>query len=165
MATYGVIRTDLVSNNPVDIVSAQYLPSATETAIDNGAVVTIGALVSGETNVYTADTPAADDSLSEVAIVASVELSDDPRVRKLSDFQNAAGDVIRCYRLRSGSIFSVTATVLDGNATPEVGDVVELKAGISLNVVDSLTGGSTKVGDIISVDTVDDIVYYAFKVV
>jgi hypothetical protein len=162
---YGVVRTDLMSNDALNIISAKYLPSATATAIDNGSVVKIGALVTGETNVFTADTPARDDALSTVALVASVELTDDPRVRKYSEFQNAAGDVIRCYKFVSGSIFSVTIDALDGDSSPDVGDVIELKAGISLNVADSLTSGSTKVGDIIAIDVVDGVNYYVIKVV
>lgn len=162
---YGVVKTDLMSNDALNIISAKYLPSATATAIDNGSVVKIGALVAGETNVFTADAPAANTALSATALVASVELTDDPRVRKYSEFQNAAGDVIRCYKFVSGSIFSVTIDALDGDASPDVGDVVELKAGISLNIADTLTGDSTKVGDLIAIDVVDGVNYYVIKVV
>ena len=162
---YGVVRTDLMSNDALNIISAKYLPSASAAAIDNGSVVKIGALVAGETNVFTADAPAANTALSATALVASVELTDDPRVRKYSEFQNAAGDVIRCYKFVSGSIFSVTIDVLDGNASPDVGDAVELKAGISLNIADSFTTGSTKVGEVIAIDVVDGVNYYVIKVV
>jgi hypothetical protein len=165
MAIHGVVRTDLPSKNQIDVLSAKYLPGGTATAIDNGSVVMIGAMVTGQTNIFTADTPARDTALSKVALVASVELSDDPRVRMLSDFYNEAGAPLRCYKFVSGSEFSVTATVLAGDSTPDVGDVVELKADTKLNIADSLTGGSTKVGDIIAIDVVDGLTYYVFKVV
>ena len=47
MAVYGVIRTDLMNatKQPTGMISAKYLPSDVETAIDNGSVVKIGALV------------------------------------------------------------------------------------------------------------------------
>jgi hypothetical protein len=167
MAVYGIVRTDNMAGTKLNSfqISAKYLPSATPTAIDNGSVVKIGALVNGETNVFTADTPAANTPFGQVALVASVELSDDPRVRLLSDFQNAAGDVLRCYKFNSGDIFSVSIAALDGDSSPDVGDVVELKAGVSLNVADSLTSESTKIGDIIAKDTVAGVDMYVIKVV
>ena len=167
MAVYGIVRTDNMAGTKLNSfqISAKYLPSATPTAIDNGSVVKIGALVANETNVFTAEAPAANTAFTEVALVASVELSDDPRVRLLSDFQNAAGDVLRCYKFSSGDIFSVSLAALDGDSTPDVGDVVELKAGVSLNIADSLTGGSTKIGTVIGKDTVAGVDMYVVKVV
>ena len=166
MAVYGVIRTDLMNatKQPTGMISAKYLPSDVETAIDNGSVVKIGALVSGETTIFAADTPAATDTLASIAIVASVELSDDPRVTLLSDFTNGAGDTLRCYGLDSRDIFSVTKTVLAGKETPAVGDVVELAAGTKLNVASTLTSGSTQVGNVIAIDKVGALTYYVIRV-
>jgi hypothetical protein len=167
MSIHGVVRTDLMAGTkqPADIVSAKYLPSTTATEIDNGCVVKIGALVSGEYNVFTADTPAANTPIAQIALVASPEVMDDPRKKKLTDFYNLAGEVVRCYRLRSGDIFSVTKTVLDGDATPDVGDLIELKDGNKLNVVDSATGESaTVVGDIVDINQADGLTWYAIRV-
>lgn len=165
MAIYGVVNTDLVSKNIVDVISAKYIPGGTETAIENGSVVKIEGLITGEANIFGAVVPERDTALNLCALVASVELMDDPRLRKLSDFTNAAGEPIRCYKFVSGSIFSVTAEALVGNSTPDVGDVVELVAGNKLSVADTLTGGSTKVGDLIAKDTRDGVIYYVIKVV
>ena len=156
MSKYGVIRTDKLegSFNAAALVSLKYLPSATATAIDNGNVVVIGGLVSGEREVFIATTPARNSALSVIAIVATPELMVDERKKNLNEFRNEAGDICRGYMLRSGDIFSVTADAITNNTSTTIaaGHVVELVAGIKLSIVTSLTGGSTKVGDVIAVE-------------
>lgn len=163
---YGVVRTDNMTGTDVraELVSVRYQPSGTKTAIENGNVVKIGDLETGSREVYKGSTPAANDNIKDIVLVASPEVMYDERKRDLDEFINEAGTIARGYHLHTNDIFSVTIDALDGNSKPAVGDVVELKAGTKLNVVDSLTGGSTKVGDIIDINIVGKYTYYAIKV-
>ena len=146
--------------------SVKYMGAgSTATAIDNGNVVKLdGSLMTGEREIKKGVTPAANDALDAIVLIASPEVMYDERKRNLDEFQNEAGKVCRGYHLHSGDIFSVTKDALDGAATPAVGNVVELKAGIKLNVAASATGGSTVVGKIIAVDVVGRYTYYVIQV-
>ena len=179
---YGVVRTDRLMGTDVRsmLESVKYMGAgSTATAIDNGNVVKLdGSLMTGEREIKKGVTPAANDALDaivliaspantnrdEVVLIAAPEVMYDERKRNLDEFQNEAGKVCRGYHLHSGDIFSVTKDALDGVATPAVGNVVELKAGIKLNVAASATGGSTVVGKIIAVDVVGRYTYYVIQV-
>jgi hypothetical protein len=128
-------------------LSAKYLPSGTATAIENGNVVVIGSLVSGEREVYSATTPTATTALSAIGLVTTPEVVADERKKNLDEFRNEAGEVITVDKLFAGDVFSLTAEGFDG--APAIDKIVELKAGTKLNAVATLTGGSTKVGTII----------------
>ena len=165
---YGVVRTDKMMATDVRsmLESVKYMGAgSTATAIDNGNVVKLdGSLMTGEREIKKGVTPAADDALDAIVLIASPEVMYDERKRNLDEFQNEAGKVCRGYHLHSGDIFSVTKDALDGVSAPAVGNVVELKAGIKLNVAASATGGSTVVGKIIAVDVVGRYTYYVIQV-
>lgn len=165
---YGVVRTDRLMGTNVRsmLESVKYMGAgSTATAIDNGNVVKLdGSLMTGEREIKKGVTPAANDALDAIVLIASPEVMYDERKRNLDEFQNEAGKVCRGYHLHSGDIFSVTKDALDGVATPAVGNVVELKAGIKLNVAASATSGSTVVGKIIAVDVVGRYTYYVIQV-
>lgn len=165
---YGVVRTDRLMGTDVRsmLESVKYMGAgSTATAIDNGNVVKLdGSLMTGEREIKKGVTPAANDALDAIVLIASPEVMYDERKRNLDEFQNEAGKVCRGYHLHSGDIFSVTKDALDGAATPAVGNVVELKAGIKLNVAVSATSGSTVVGKIIAVDVVGRYTYYVIQV-
>ena len=165
---YGVVRTDKMMATDVRsmLESVKYMGAgSTATAIDNGNVVKLdGSLMTGEREIKKGVTPAANDALDAIVLIASPEVMHHERKRNLDEFQNEAGKVCRGYHLHSGDIFSVTKDALDGAATPAVGNVVELKAGIKLNVAASATGGSTVVGKIIAVDVVGRYTYYVIQV-
>ena len=168
MAIHGVVRTDNMAGTDVReaLVSVEYLGAdgATPTAIDNGCVLKLGALKTGEREVFVGAVPAASDDLKDIVLVASPEVMYDERVRGLENFFNEAGRICRGYRLHKGGIFSVTKAVLDGAATPAVGNVVELKAGVKLNVAASATQDSTVVGKILAVDVVGPHTYYVILI-
>lgn len=148
---YGVVTRERMTSEWVGAarLSGQYLPSATATAIENGNVVVIGGLVSGQREVYTLTTPIATSTLASIGLVTTPEICTDERKKNLEDFRNEAGDIIAVDRLFSGDVFSVTAEALEGTLTK--GYVVELKAGTKLNVVATLTASSTKVGTLIDI--------------
>ena len=173
---YAVVRTDKLMGTDVRsmLESVQYLgdDGATPTAIENGNVLKVGALVGDATNGYEREVkigsaPAADDTLDSIVLVASPEVMYDERKRNLDEFINEAGKIVRGYHLHSGDIFSVTKLALDGAETPAIGDVVELKAGTKLNVKAAATGatsGSTVIGSIIAIDVVGRNTYYVIQV-
>lgn len=162
----AVVRTDkmFATDNRAGLVSVRYQPSDTMTAIDNGNVVKIGALEEGSREVYKGVTPAADDAIKDIVLIASPEVMYDERKRNLDEFQNAKGAIARGYHLHTNDIFSVTVEALTCAATPEVGDIVELDAGTKLKVVASATEGSTVVGSIIDINVVGRYSYYVIQV-
>lgn len=165
---YGIVRTDNMYGTDVrtGLVSIQYMGAdgTTPTAIENGNVLKVGALKTGEREVYAGGAVAADDKISDIVLVASPEVMYDERKRDFDEFINEAGKNCRGYRLHTGDIFSVTKDALDGVTTPAVGNIVELKAGTKLNVATTATNDSTIVGKIIAVDVVGKYTYYAIKV-
>lgn len=165
---YGVVRTDNMYGTDVRaaLVSIKYMgeDGATPTAIKNGSVLKVGALMEGEREIYVGSAVAADDNINDVVLIASPEVMYDERKRNLNEYINEKDKICRGYRFHSGDIFSVTKDALAGAATPAVGDVVELAAGTKLNVTNSATSGSTVVGKIIAVDIVGGYTYYAIKV-
>ena len=164
---YGIVRTDNMYGTDVRaaLVSIKYMGSngSTPTAIENGSVLKVGALIEGEREVYVGGAVAANDKVEDVVLVASPEVMYDERKKNLDEFINEAGKACRGYRIHSGDIFSVTKDALTGKETPAVGNVVELAAGTKLNVADRATGESTTIGTIIAVDVVGRYTYYVIK--
>ena len=166
---HGVFRSDLMTGTDVcaDLVSVKYMGTgSTETDIDNGCVVKLDGLMTGEREVWKGVTPAANTPLSDIAIVASVELMYDERKRNLDEFYNEAGKIARGYIPHSRDIFSVTADSLNiaSGVTPAVGYVVELMAGVKLNVAASATSGSTVFGKIIAIENAGRYTYYVIQI-
>ena len=165
---YGIVRTDNMYGTDVraTLVSIKYMGTdgSTPTAIENGNVLKVGALISGEREVYVGGKVAANDKATDIVLIASPEVMYDERKKNLDEFINEAGKACRGYRLHSGDIFSVTKDALAGKATPAVGDVVELAAGTKLNVAATATSGSTTIGSVIDVNVVGRYTYYAIKV-
>lgn len=159
----AVVRTDkmFATDNRAGLVSVRYQPGDTMTAIDNGNVVKIGALEEGSREVYKGVTPAANDAIKDIVLIASPEVMYDERKRNLDEFQNAEGAIARGYHLHTNDIFSVTKEALAGDE-PAVGKVVELAAGTKLNVAASATG--TLVGTIIDINVVGRYTYYVIQV-
>ena len=159
----AVVRTDkmFATDNRAGLVSVRYQPGDTMTAIDNGNIVKIGALEEGSREVYKGVTPAANDAIKDIVLIASPEVMYDERKRNLDEFQNAEGAIARGYHLHTNDIFSVTKEALTGDE-PAIGKVVELAAGTKLNVAASATG--TLVGTIIDINVVGRYTYYVIQV-
>lgn len=165
---YGVVRTDNMVGTDVraQLVSIKYMGAdgQTATAIENGNVLKVGALMDGEREIFVGGAVAADDSLDNVVLVASPEVMYDEHKHNLDEYINEAGKPCRGYRFHKGQIFSVTKEALSGAASPAVDNVVELAAGTKMNVAASATSGSTVVGKIIAIDVVGRHTYYVILV-
>ena len=166
--SYAIVRTDAMAATDVrgQLVSVKYMGAngSTPTAIENGNILKLGALVSGEREVYIGGAVAANDKIENIVIIASPEVIYDERKHDLGDFINEAGNVCRGYHIHSGDTFSVTKEALSGTGTPAVGNVIELAAGTKLAFVSTATASTTTVGRIIAVDVVGSHTYYAIKV-
>ncbi|MBR3267898.1 MAG: hypothetical protein IKI58_04110 [Oscillospiraceae bacterium] len=163
---HGVVRTDKMfgTDNRTGLCSVKYFVSTTPTAIDNGNVVLVGDLITGEREIYSATTPAANSDLKDIGLIATPEMKYCQCDYALDKFENEAGAPARAYRLTPGCIFSVTADALSSASTPAVGNLVELAAGTKLKVVSSATSGSTQVGKIIDINTVGGLTFYVIQV-
>lgn len=171
MLNYAVVRTDNMAGTDVRsmLVSVKYMGAdgQTETAIENGNVLKLGALMDGEREVHIGAAVEASTAINDVVLVASPEVVYDERYIDLDDYINEAGKICRAYRLHSGDFFSVTKEALDGVDEPAVGDVVELAAGTKLSVVAAAAGatsGSTVVGAIHAIETAGRHTFYVIKV-
>lgn len=169
MAKYGVVRTDNLMGTDVAtyLDSVRFYDSNDEVAaIENGNVVKVGALLTGERELHKATAPAANTALAEIGLVATPEVMYDERKKNLDEFINEAGRAARIYYLHSGDEFGVTIDALNvaSGYTPKVGDVAELMAGTKLNVKASATSGSTQVGKIIAVESTKRYTYYVIRV-
>ena len=177
---HGVVRTDKLhgTDTGVNLVSAKYMGSGTTaTDVDNGNVLKVGdlilytngsgAVIGAEREVRKAVTPAANTALKDIILVATPEVMYDERKKNLHEFYNEAGRILRVYFLSTHDLFSVTKEALNvaDNYTIAVGDVVELMAGTKLNVVASLTSGSTQVGKIAAIEPAGRYTYYVIEVV
>lgn len=162
MAKHAVVRTDLMDGTDVrgQLVSVKYMGAdgATPTEIDNGNVLKVESLIDGEREVYAGVTPDADTAITDIVLVASVEVMYDERKKNLDEYVNEANKICRGYRLHHGNIFSVTAEALTG--TPAKDAVVTLDAGTKLAV----GGSGTAVGKIIDVEIAGRYTYYAIKI-
>jgi len=148
---YAIFNSDLMT--AITDASKHVFFKITGTGVQNGNVVKIDSLVSGERNVYTYATPEANTPLTSVAILTTPELMSDERKKNLNEFINEVGTVARGFMFEKGDVFSVTVDGLTGTDIA-AGDIVELDASTKLKVVAKATGltsGSTKVGTVIEV--------------
>lgn len=177
MLNYAVVRTDNMYGTDVraGLVSIEYMgeDGATPTAIENGNVLKVGALLSHGTSpdityereIFVGSAVTESDPLDSVVLIATPEIVYDEHLQALDDFRNEAGKPARGYHLHSGDIFSVTKGALVGAASPAIGNIVELADdSTKLNVAASATSGATTVGKIIAIDVVGAYTYYVIRV-
>ena len=152
--SHAVVRTDNMSGTTdgAKLKSGKFVVGSNATAIDNGNIVTIDGLVSGEREVFKAVKPAVSTALTNLYLVATPEIIYDKNNANNDEFVNEAGEIVRLYQLEAGNIYSATAEAFDG--TPTVGSIVEAQAKTTPKVVSNLTSGSTQIGKIIAKETV-----------
>lgn len=114
--------------------------------IDNGSLVNLGALISGETDVYTAATPVtATLATEEALLVYSPEVTYTPGTH-LKDFTNLADTPARAYHVTVGDVITITDDGIDG--TTVVGEYVITQDG-SFSPIANSTIGSTRFSAIV----------------
>lgn len=159
------------SDNMEGTIDGKFLVSLainTEGGLDNGRVVKVGALKTGEREVREYSTPAVTDSIDDIAILGSEEVDKAKKFNSVGDFTNAKGSIARGYRLVKQDCFSVTADAFDAadefEFTPGT-TICELQAGTKLLVVNTPTSGSTQVGVLEAVEADGAVTWYVFRVV
>ena len=158
------------SDNMEGTIDGKFLVSLyinTDGGLDNGRVVKVGTLKEGEREVRTYSTPAASDSLDDIAILGSEEVVKDKKYNGIGDFTNEKDTIARGYKLVKGDLFSVTAdafTAADGITYTPGTTLCELDAATKLKVVNSATSGSTKVGTLEAVEADGATTWYVFRV-
>ena len=117
------VRTDncAFTKVPSLLKSAKFMggDGATATAIENGELVAIRALMDGEREVHVAVTPTETDTVIGVVCTPEVEY-DEKGYHDLDTFTNKVGEVIRVGILQKADIYSV------GNDT----NTADIKAGV-----------------------------------
>lgn len=164
MAKHFVVRLDNMSGTTDGTLlrSVRFNDGAADAAIDNGSVVKLESLMTGERELWKGVKPAANTPAEEVVLIATPEVMADENLRNLSDFYNEAGANARGYKFHTGDIFSVSTDAIDGTAT--VGHVVELQASTKLKDVAAATSGSTVIGKVIQIEKVGTITYAVIEV-
>lgn len=128
---YGIVRTDSVKATKAGgIKSGRYYVNIDPTAIDNGCLVKLDSLISGERDLWKVVAPGAV-TAGNLYIVASPEIIYDESLKSsgaLDKFQNATGANITLIPLEVGDTFSISDDVIteinDVDDIPAVGNYV-----------------------------------------
>lgn len=109
--SYGVFRSDAIKATKAgNIKSGRYYVGTTPTAIDNGCIVKLDSLISGERDLWKVVAPGAI-TAGNLYIVATPEIIYDETLKSsgaLDKFQNAAGANITLIPLEVGDTFSIS---------------------------------------------------------
>lgn len=163
---YTVIRTDLMSGTkqPADLVSVRVYNAAgdTQIAVENGSIVELTALETGEREVWIGKLATASTTdLSKCVVIATPEVMYDERKKNLDEFTNEAGTIARGYRLNQNDIFSITKEGFVSATAPSAVGVVKLGAG---GKVEPSTGSGHALGNLIAIETTARYTYYVIQV-
>jgi len=149
MSTYACVRTDNMSGTRVekDLVSLKI-----NSDIENGTILKVGALVTGERELRVATVPAVGDALADLALAATPEVIKDKEHYAINEFINKANEPIRGYRLTSKSVFAVTKEAFAAGQNPALTNIVEVNGSGKMIAVAEATSGSTKIGNVIAIE-------------
>lgn len=108
MKTYKFVRIDNMSavrDNSL-MRSAKYFKDGVEADVENGTIVEVKTLLSGEREIHEA-VPVTEESV-EVGLVTTPELEHDERgYHDIETFINKAGEPIRIHLFHAGDTFSI----------------------------------------------------------
>ena len=160
---HAIVRLDNVSalyNGALD-KSVKYYVGTTATAIDNGNVVALSGLDTGEREIYKAIAPAT--ATRNVLLTCGVELMyDESTYHGLEDYQNEAGKPFRAIELQAGDTFSATVEAFD--TTPAVGNYITIAASTTKLTVKASVTDEVVLGTIVAIETVGSDTYYVVSV-
>ena len=148
--------------SPTKLKAGKYLPSGTATAIENGGIVQIGGLISGQRELHTLTNPTTSLTLNQVGIVFNPEIIlDKSTTYNLDEFRNLAGDVLRVYLFDKGCQFALT--VEGFTATPTVGQYACVGSTTKIVPADTEGTGAT-IGIIRDIFTLGNKTFYSIEV-
>lgn len=131
MATYGVVRTDSVKATKAgNIKSGRFYVSTTATLLENGNIVKLDSLISGQRDLWKVVEPGAV-TAPNCYLVATPEIIYDETTKAggaLDQFVNAASANITLIPLEVGDTFSISdaciTVINDADDLPAVGSYV-----------------------------------------
>jgi hypothetical protein len=134
----GVVRLDKVKS----VYHGNIFSVVHNAQLDNGSVVNVGALKSGERELYQVAVPTA--GAGALALIAAPEVVVDEQFisnQALENFTTPANKPVRAYELAKGDIFSVSYDMLTALAggVPVKNNLVVAQAGLKLKEVASVT--------------------------
>lgn len=155
---HGVVRTDFMhgQNATNGLHSVKYMVGEEFADIDNGSVLALDSLMEGEREIWKAVDPT-EAVIGKLVLIATPEVLYDERQRNLTDFYNEAGQASRGYVIDHNDIFSVTAPVVEGFDSAEVGSTVGVQGNKWLI-------GGTGVGKVIAIEQVATLKYVVIAV-
>lgn len=169
MATtkYAVVNTELMTATDVRSKMRSFRVGTgtgtafTPIAIENGCVVTLGALI--EQDLWEAVVATSSSNPQELVLVTSPEMLYDDRLKQLSDFRNEAGVNCTGMLLQKNDIFSITREGFAGTTEPVVGNYVGIGTDGKLSLSASAPSG-VKIGKIIDVKIRNHVKFYGVLV-
>lgn len=161
MAEHVILRLDNVQATQDNSLmrSGLYKVSNTDTDIDNGMPVEVGALVNGERELRLLTAATATPTVLGITSTPEVnsEGDYDNDGHNLLTFYNKAGKAVRVHLLQAGDIFSVSALAFDGTA-PTEGQVVGIASG------KWKAGAANEIGKCIDIEDVSGKTLYTIEI-
>lgn len=151
MATHGIGNTALVKASQLQVLSARYFEGGSAVDIDNGRVVILKGMVSGERELMVASTPSATPT-DRLYFVRTPEVTYKLDETGLDQFYNLAGNELRVYPMAKDDVFETTYSNLDTSVTPAVGKYLVMNAATNKLVVSNTAVGAF-VGEIVELIT------------
>ena len=144
--THAIVERQLTD---AEYVGTKRVAILIDKEMDNGSVVALKGLKTGQREVYEVQDVAKDTPLKDLYIVTTPEVMRDERLQhSLDQFVNLEGTIGNADKLIEGNIYGLTAEAFSG--TPQVGYFVELVAGErQLKAVQNATASTTTVGKIV----------------
>ena len=127
--------------------------------LQNGSIVEIGGLVTGEREMHVTATPKV--TTTYFGMLTTPEIMYDEK-KQIKDFINTTEKPARATILQKGDIFSVTVEAF--TETPIVGKIIELGTTEVMKVVATATVGSTVIGKVVEIDIVGTNTFYVVEV-
>lgn len=132
---YGVVRTDAIkATKSGNIKSGRFYATNTPAAIENGNIVKLDSLISGNRELWKV-VAAGDITAKNLYLVATPEVIYDETLKSsgaLDQFRNEAGENITLIPLEVGDTFAISDDCItpidDDDDVPAVGSLVEVPA-------------------------------------
>ncbi len=168
---YGVFRSDnMKATKDGSIKSGRYYVGTTATAIENGNIVKLDSLISGERELWKVVAPGAV-TAKNLYVVGTPEVIYDETLKStgaLKEFRNEAGENITLLQLQVGDTLSVSdacITQISGAEAPVVGSfVVPSATGTKWTEVATIASNEVCYGKIIARETVAGVVLNVIEV-
>ena len=159
---YAIVRLDNMSatTDGSKLVSARYHNGTAYATVQNGSILKLDSLISGEKEVWKVIAPTANDTLGKLILVTTPEVMYDATKVNLDEFTNAAGANIRGHVIQKGDIFSVTVEAFDAAPDLTTNKYIEVASAITFKRASAATNARF---DLIAIETVGTKTFYVLR--